>query len=354
MLVSSGDDTVVIVTARLELVASTDGATLDAALNRCDFALVVGDAQGRIALANGAVADRLGIPLDRIVGHMATEFAEPSDVVNLAISAISAGLAQGIRSKLVLRTAHGPLDGWMWTRAVELDGRIGGVSLVVAGDELERLGRDASDPWRELVPIAVGLADAEWNVIAVSSDIDKAIAIAPSNLIGRCLLDLVSDDDRETILKATLESGSVGSLNGVSFQSKGVPHRVCLIWSEREHAGSRGLVFGIVGELAGRLDLEDRIAELERRLRRIGSEVRAAGVVDELREFDFSRSPVFNELSARQWEILQAILRGERVPSIANRLYLSQSTVRNHLTSIFRKFNVHSQPELIEKIQQTG
>ncbi len=285
---------------------------------------------------------------------MASEFAEPSDVVNFAINSISTGLAEGIRSKLVLRTAHGPVGGWMWTRAVELDGHIGGVTLIAAGNELERLGRDASDPWRELVPIAVGFADGDWNVLSVSRDIEETISIGPSKLINRCLLDFVSDDDRETILKATQEASSVGSLSGITFHAKGRPHRVCLTWSERGPGGCRGLVFGVVGELARRTDPQDRITELERRLRRIGSEVRAAGVVDELRAFDASRSPVFNELSARQWEILQAILRGERVPSIANRLYLSQSTVRNHLTSIFRKFNVHSQPELLEKIQQPG
>ena len=37
-----------------------------------------------------------------------------------------------------------------------------------------------------------------------------------------------------------------------------------------------------------------------------------------------------------------------RGPAIAERLYISQSTVRNHLKAIYRKVGVSSQSELIE------
>ena len=49
----------------------------------------------------------------------------------------------------------------------------------------------------------------------------------------------------------------------------------------------------------------------------------------------------------RQWEILTRLVRGQRVQEIADALYLSPSTVRNHLTAIYRKFGVHSQAELL-------
>jgi DNA-binding NarL/FixJ family response regulator len=57
------------------------------------------------------------------------------------------------------------------------------------------------------------------------------------------------------------------------------------------------------------------------------------------------------QLTSRQWEILNRLLRGERVPTIANALFISPSTVRNHLSAIFEKFGVHSQAELIERIR---
>jgi DNA-binding NarL/FixJ family response regulator len=44
-------------------------------------------------------------------------------------------------------------------------------------------------------------------------------------------------------------------------------------------------------------------------------------------------------------------LQGKRVPTIARELYIGQSTVRNHLSEIFKRFAVHSQPELLEALQ---
>jgi DNA-binding NarL/FixJ family response regulator len=40
------------------------------------------------------------------------------------------------------------------------------------------------------------------------------------------------------------------------------------------------------------------------------------------------------------------LLRGDRVPAIATELFVSQSTVRNPLSAVFRKTGVNSQPEL--------
>lgn len=55
-------------------------------------------------------------------------------------------------------------------------------------------------------------------------------------------------------------------------------------------------------------------------------------------------------LTARESEIVQALLRGQRVGSIASRLFISEHTVRNHLRSIFRKLGVRSQRELVDAL----
>jgi DNA-binding CsgD family transcriptional regulator len=62
-----------------------------------------------------------------------------------------------------------------------------------------------------------------------------------------------------------------------------------------------------------------------------------------------SAEPLGSEqLSAREREIVSRLLNGDRVPAIARALYLGQSTVRNHLTSVYRKLDVSSQQELID------
>jgi DNA-binding NarL/FixJ family response regulator len=88
--------------------------------------------------------------------------------------------------------------------------------------------------------------------------------------------------------------------------------------------------------------------QLAGHLRRIAAQIEAAGVLAPLIETaTVLGMPTTTELSPRQWEIASRLTRGERVATIAAEMYLSQSTVRNHLSATFRKFGVHSQAELL-------
>jgi len=67
-----------------------------------------------------------------------------------------------------------------------------------------------------------------------------------------------------------------------------------------------------------------------------------------------STGPLGSErLSSREREIVNRLLNGDRVPAIARALYLGQSTVRNHLTAVYRKLNVSSQQELVDLYRQS-
>ena len=52
----------------------------------------------------------------------------------------------------------------------------------------------------------------------------------------------------------------------------------------------------------------------------------------------------------REVEILRELADGARVKLIAKRLFISETTVRFHLRNIFSKLGVHSQAELIERL----
>ncbi len=56
-------------------------------------------------------------------------------------------------------------------------------------------------------------------------------------------------------------------------------------------------------------------------------------------------------LTRRERDVLQLLLDGRRVSSIARSLYLSPHTVRNHLKAIFRKLGAHSQSELLDSLR---
>lgn len=61
--------------------------------------------------------------------------------------------------------------------------------------------------------------------------------------------------------------------------------------------------------------------------------------------------PALQELSEREKEILALLMESWRVNGIAERLFISPSTVRNHLKAIYRKVGVSSQRELIEWVR---
>jgi DNA-binding NarL/FixJ family response regulator len=67
---------------------------------------------------------------------------------------------------------------------------------------------------------------------------------------------------------------------------------------------------------------------------------------------DRAALPAVRGLPTRQREIVSRLARGQRVRQIAGELYLSESTVRNHLVAIFRKTGVHSQHELLTLLRQ--
>jgi DNA-binding NarL/FixJ family response regulator len=119
--------------------------------------------------------------------------------------------------------------------------------------------------------------------------------------------------------------------------------RYCLIVPMCEHQPPRlGVVIsaGTSETAVGRSD-----SRLDEQVRHCALEARASQTLDSLPAL--AQLPQGSELSARQSEIVARLVAGERVADIARSMFLSPSTVRNHLAAIYRKFAVHSQAELL-------
>lgn len=105
--------------------------------------------------------------------------------------------------------------------------------------------------------------------------------------------------------------------------------------------------------LSGRaLDVEarERLRTLETTLARVRHEI---GLVTEV-----GAPPVEPEtrdalqlLSARERQVVDALLRGERVTQVAANMGIAPNTVRNHVKAVFRKLGVRSQTELFVKLR---
>ena len=61
--------------------------------------------------------------------------------------------------------------------------------------------------------------------------------------------------------------------------------------------------------------------------------------------------PGVTQLTTRQLEIVRGFLSGDRIPAIADRLFVSQSTIRSHLALIYLKLGVHSQQQLVDRFR---
>lgn len=58
-------------------------------------------------------------------------------------------------------------------------------------------------------------------------------------------------------------------------------------------------------------------------------------------------SPIFQVLSPREREILQAIVKGKSNAAIAKELFIAEKTVKNHITNILTKLNIENRVKLI-------
>jgi DNA-binding CsgD family transcriptional regulator len=191
----------------------------------------------------------------------------------------------------------------------------------------------------------------------ISVEVTDVLGFAQEDCVGVPVLDAVHPMDAPTLLSHMTSlalDATAGSLHlRVRRKRKGwQPSRVVVCSLMASKYTPFAFALSPLAEVPPPATEADRVRDLEGRLRRIATEVRAAGITP------LSIAPsvpgdldVLSELSPRQHEVLQRLVSGQRTPVIARDLFLSQNTVRNHLSAIFRRFGVHSQSQLLERLQ---
>lgn len=332
--------------ARPEPVSAAD---LNDAAAACDFPLVIWQLPDTvIRILNTAAEALLGIPKDQVVGRRAPEFFSRPDVVELSASALASGALSATLAKRELIGKSGQtLPVWVWTRGVEIAGEPkGAVSLVMPETEVGRLGADPGRPWRALADVVIGMADASWRVVRISSDVNRVLGARPKDVVGMSLRDLVHPDDVDGIGQCDGCDPRL-PMHGRLRRPDGTWVDAGFLFATYDIDGEEHVCFAFIvhAPIPAR---SDRVAELEVRLRQIADELRTAQAMEVVEALPVSRDAVLGDLSSRQWEILSRLLRGQRVGTIARELYLSETTVRNHLSAIYQRFDVHSQRELLD------
>jgi DNA-binding CsgD family transcriptional regulator/PAS domain-containing protein len=215
----------------------------------------------------------------------------------------------------------------------------------------------------------VRLQDAA--VLEVSDPVLELGGRSRADLLGRSLLQISLQPEPLRRSFELLATGGIETCTRISGLLRPDGSSTPMTVHYRPHAAPLPREYVIGGVLAaGRLESADgeapavdhvyealvpaqaRAADLEEHLRRIGEEVRRAGVtswLDALPSVD--EVPELALLTSREREVLLRLFTGERVRYIAEALFLSESTVRNHLTAVFRKFDVRSQAALLARLR---
>lgn len=305
---------------------------------------------GRITETSASAARLLGTGRGELRGQLATKVARPA-WRSEAMRMLVAGTIESYSARGAIRRPDGRMvPVLLWARAVEStsgrwvvlaftpEGDVGGPSLVVPLDE---------------GPTVLGFGDGDGNIGAVSDDVRALLGFEPEHLYRYPSSGFVHADDLPEYLltvSAVVATGRARHLRIRVRHADGHWVPVQAIAASLPQGGTYRIGFVLRADTpppdAERIE---KLTDLEDRLRRIASEIAAVGVSDDV-DPDVAR--ILGELSPRQQEVVRLLQEGVRVPTIAAQLYLSQSTVRNHLSSIFRKFDVSSQEELIRRLRR--
>jgi DNA-binding CsgD family transcriptional regulator len=359
---------------------STSSLELEGHLHRAGIpCAIVHTPTMRLVAANAAFASLVGVEASLLenVDFLSLFPPHRRALPEAILSGISEGLIQFCQglAHLDLR-AGGELPVWGWVRS--MPGRHALVALVPSGAQLPEDAPGlplASGP--EAFRLVLGAVDHEWRFNEISPDATTWFGWNLEAHRGSALQSVVHPDDAPLLLLALGRAGvdrrgvatmvrvrsefpspSVGSSDGSEdgaaegpADAVWVPVR-CEVSPLCDHNPPRfAVAMWVLDTDSDSESAEQRAARLEDHLWRIALEIAAAGIGDAPTSAEmWWGDPALRELSQRQLEILRRLLRGERVPTIAGDLFLSQSTVRNHLSAIYRRLGVHSQAELLARL----
>ena len=331
---------------------------LESALEHLEPPLALIDLQDlTITAATPTMARRFTDREDGIVGSSILDWFDPADRprVFASLDALRRGLIESYRARRRFATPDGGFeDASVWAKVIAFSSsRIALTQLSLDSAPVSPLG---SLLGHEPVEIAIGRIDVDFKIVWVSSDIRRFMGVEPAALEGTQMLAAVDPRDVRALVEADAALAhevSVAIRVSVSCPTSRAVALCCVL---TRLVGSTDMLFAVtrpVTAVEGAYGSAERAARLEQSLQRIAAEVEASGVLQRFAALPAAQAAQdMRNLTRRQWQVLSHLLKGERVPTIAKELFISQSTVRNHLAAIFERFGVHSQPELLEALSR--
>jgi DNA-binding CsgD family transcriptional regulator len=300
---------------------------------------------GRVVAASPAAVRLLAPQGGDVIGREVNAFTigDPSGALPL----LMAGRLDGYETTHDLDRpgCGGPLT--IWVRRIDDREPPTHVMAVLTAPGNQTSGLVTRAPHRYVAPV-LGSTGPDLLIDRISCDIATLVGTPAEDLLGQSLINLVTPPSASTLLWGLAQSTTHGT---------GAPLRLELLRADGGAVPVQLLItplhppascaFSILPRVpAGKADTtlpdgHELLAELAHGIDALGTARRVAAI-------SASNTLVLARLSARELDIVTRLRTGDRVPVIAKALFLSPSTVRNQLSSVFTKAGVHSQQELLD------
>jgi DNA-binding CsgD family transcriptional regulator len=306
-------------------------------------ALIIEVPSGRIVVANPPARAFLSPDGGELFGRDVESFTadEPPGAIDLLMS----GRLNGFEAVRQLRLSDGssvPIHTWLRAIGQEFPLR----HALVVGMPEGRLAGTVHSPLPEDSKIVIGATDVNLVIDRVSSDVGAVLGRTPSDLIGQTIFRIVHPEDLPGLMEALAQSTAMEKGVALHIHINDVPGgaelcQMLLLPMDPLPSFAFALIPVQRSEASQSSDMEAFLWETCRAIGAVGSS-------RDLARLTAVQVPGLSPLSSRELEVVTNLLAGHRVPAIAKILFVSQSTVRNHLSSVFKKLGVQSQQELID------
>ncbi len=323
----------------------------DAVTNAQLPAAIIEVASGRIMAASPPLREMFASGGDTLLGRAVDEFM--SDQPSGALDLLRAGRLQGyVTTRSLRRRQEQAVPVQVWVRALGTDAPPR-FAVAVFATAHTRTGALLPEVARSDLTPVVGTSDESLLIDRISSDVEGLLGYRPSDVLGQSILSLVTDTSVPNLLGSLAHAAATGAgvtVNLVACSKQGDPVLLeAVLWPLRPSPRCGfALLPGAYTEFAfgTAADVENWMS---RYVRDSGAVSLSRHLATTPREGDLTG---LSRLTTRELEIVSRLVSGDRAPSIAKALFLSPSTVRNHLHSIYRKLGIHSQQELIHAFRR--
>jgi PAS domain S-box-containing protein len=329
------------------------GALTAEAVDRSAMTVVEMDlATLRIAGASEAAAAFVGLDRRQLVGRLISDFVEgePTGAVPL----LATGRLDGFEAPRQIRRADGSVvPAYVWAHVLGLarPARYAAAFLVDAAPTQPSLRLASPGSGQKII----GTVDDEWRIDRISQEVGAVLGYRPKDLAGKLPLSSVNPHDLPQVLSGLAHVHATGRGAVVRLRVRRADGT--WVWC-RAYLSAMGeaprFAFTLRPLTQEKIPDAERLSALESRLARIAQEVRAVAFpVPSTEAPVLADIPELANLTSREWQTLSLFADGGRVAGMAEQLGLSQSTVRNHLSAIFRKVDVGSQAELLTRLRSS-